>query len=246
MPAVWTGRRSPTYIFGLSMILTCPACATRFAVDTGALGATGRRVRCGACHHVWHQAPPEIDEEATETAAPAGPIAAPAAEPGEAPVRSRAQRPRAAPEPRRTSAASIAWTALVLVVIVVVGGSVVAKDSIIAAWPEAARIYAAFGIPGATSSAGLELRKVTWKREVADNVPLLAIDGEVANSSSGVRSVPKIRAAIVGKDGRELTSWVFAPPKLNLIPGEAVPFHTELKNPPDGAERLTMIFANGA
>jgi predicted Zn finger-like uncharacterized protein len=225
------------------MILTCPACATRFAVESDALGPNGRRVRCGSCRHVWHQAPPELDEEAHEPVA-AAPLAAPATEPDEAPVRMR--RPPPKPARRRNGGASVAWMALALVVLIVIGGTVVAKDSILEAWPASARVYAAFGMMGGTSSAGLELRKVSWKRETADNVPLLSIEGEVANTSQGVRSVPRIRAAVVGKDGQELKSWVFAPPKVNLIPGESVPFHTELKNPPDGAERLTMIFASGA
>lgn len=35
------------------MILTCPNCATKFRVPDGALGATGRLVRCGNCGTEW-------------------------------------------------------------------------------------------------------------------------------------------------------------------------------------------------
>jgi len=35
------------------MILECPQCEARFRVPSDALGARGRRVRCGACGHVW-------------------------------------------------------------------------------------------------------------------------------------------------------------------------------------------------
>jgi predicted Zn finger-like uncharacterized protein len=226
------------------MILTCPACASRFSLDASALGTAGRRVRCGECHHVWHATPPEPEVEVEEGYEPPEPatvrIAAATDDP---PIRPRPTNARAVPA--RRSGAGLAWAVLALIVIIVVGGAVVAKDRILAAWPESGRLYAAFGIANPATGAGLELRKVSWKRDTADNVPLLAIEGEVANASQNVRSVPKIRAAIVGKDGQELKSWVFAPPKLNLIPGESVPFHTELKNPPDGAERLTMIFASG-
>jgi predicted Zn finger-like uncharacterized protein len=225
------------------MILTCPACASHFSLDASALGTAGRRVRCGECHHVWHATPPEVEvEEGHQPPEPAAARIAPATD--EPPIRPRPTSARVAPAPRR-GGAGLAWAALALVVILVVGGAVVAKDRILAVWPEAGRLYAAFGIANPATAAGLELRKVSWKRDTADNVPLLAIEGEVANASQNVRSVPKIRAAIVGKDGQELKSWVFAPPKLNLIPGESVPFHTELRNPPDGAERLTMIFASG-
>jgi predicted Zn finger-like uncharacterized protein len=228
------------------MILTCPDCASRFSLDESALGTAGRRVRCSQCRHVWHAAPPAVEvEEGYEPPQPttvriAPPVDAPPIRPS-LPPSSRA--PRA---PRRTGGAGLAWAALALVVILVLGGAVVAKDEILAAWPESERLYSAFGIVNPGAGSGLELRKVSWKRDMAENVPLLAIEGEVANASQNVRSVPKIRAAIVGKDGHELKSWVFAPPKLNLIPGESVPFRTELRNPPEGAERLTMIFASGS
>lgn len=41
------------------MILTCPACATRYVVDPKAIGASGRTVRCARCHNSWHQDVPE-------------------------------------------------------------------------------------------------------------------------------------------------------------------------------------------
>jgi predicted Zn finger-like uncharacterized protein len=41
------------------MILTCPACATRYVVDPKAIGASGRTVRCARCHETWHQDVPE-------------------------------------------------------------------------------------------------------------------------------------------------------------------------------------------
>ena len=44
------------------MIVSCPHCATDFALPDEALGKAGRKVRCGACSHVWLQ-----------TAEPAGP-----------------------------------------------------------------------------------------------------------------------------------------------------------------------------
>src|SRR5687767_14972228 len=40
------------------MIVTCPACATRYAVAAAAIGVEGRRVRCARCQHVWFQVAP--------------------------------------------------------------------------------------------------------------------------------------------------------------------------------------------
>lgn len=39
------------------MILTCPACATRYDVKDGTIPPQGRQVRCAACGERWHQPP---------------------------------------------------------------------------------------------------------------------------------------------------------------------------------------------
>lgn len=71
------------------MIVTCPACATRYVVDPAAIGSDGRTVRCANCRHEWFQTVPEdvLAEREEAAAAPveetppadaAGPEATPA------------------------------------------------------------------------------------------------------------------------------------------------------------------------
>lgn len=44
-----------------TMIITCPACATRYVVPDSAIGVDGRTVRCAKCRHSWFQEGAELD-----------------------------------------------------------------------------------------------------------------------------------------------------------------------------------------
>ena len=56
------------------MIISCPACSTRYVVPDSAIGAEGRTVRCAKCRHSWLQDGPVLD--LAETQAPEVPPAA--------------------------------------------------------------------------------------------------------------------------------------------------------------------------
>ncbi len=63
------------------MILTCPACGTQYAVKDGSIPEGGRKVRCAACGHSWHQ--PGSPEEQSFPGEDVVPTPEPAPPPGD-------------------------------------------------------------------------------------------------------------------------------------------------------------------
>ena len=65
------------------MVVTCPNCRSRYAVDPLKIGPAGRTVECARCHHQWHQkvdgapAIPELVIRPTTTAPPCPPSSRP-------------------------------------------------------------------------------------------------------------------------------------------------------------------------
>jgi predicted Zn finger-like uncharacterized protein len=215
------------------MILSCPECQTRFAIDAQALRPDGRRVKCGKCEHVWFEEPPA--PSATE------PISVTPLEPDELSSIPTPNLP-AITEADQKRAAGAAWVMVGFLLVVVLALSWFGRESIARAWPTAEIIYTSVGIdafppPGEGLSVDMEVKRVDEKLELV---------GEVLNTTDEIRVLPPVYAVLQDANGKELRQWQIDVDVKELGPGEKVPFSTEIDTVPEGTANVSVLFTNPA
>ncbi len=224
------------------MIVTCPSCNSRYAVDPSALGPGGRTVRCASCGHTWFceapaDLPKSVDLPPPADAEPASAAPADGGRPAPLTV--------TAPRNRGGVGAAIGWLVFVIVVFGSAAGAIVARDRIVDWWPATARFYDAVGLPVGVLGAGLELRDVQTTVKDDNGTSVVVVDGSVTNVSNRPREVPRLRATARSAAEQELKNWVFSPGVLVLLPGETAKFHQELTDSPRGSANLALSFTAG-
>ena len=196
------------------MILTCPACATRYLVDSAAIGEQGRRVRCARCGNSWNQqpeaAPPPEPRRATPRPEPSPDRPRPIPPGSNLPALRRQER-------RSTSAA---WIGFAAVLVGLAAATVLGRERIVAAWPPAKPFYQAVGL-WREPQFGLRGIKVN-----PDGAEAVMIEGEILNSGDAVGAAPGLKVSLLGDDGKEVHGWSVPPGGAAIKPGEARPFRT--------------------
>jgi predicted Zn finger-like uncharacterized protein len=217
------------------MIVTCPACTTRYLVDPRALGDAGRVVRCANCSKTWHQTPPE-DLPRQLDIAPVDVL----------PdfVTGRPQLP-ALPRRRRLSPATVVSAVLVLVLVSAAIAGIAAREEVVALWPPATRLYSMIGLAVQPPGIGLELRKTTPVFTTENGVRTLVVEGEVANISQIARDVPTLKVVLRDRDGAELQALHFDVAEQRLLPGASVPFRTSIPQPNPAATSVLVTIGEG-
>jgi predicted Zn finger-like uncharacterized protein len=221
------------------VILACPACRIRYLVDEQDLNRpAGRTVRCASCGHTWRQPQPLVirDREPMTRIEPE--LGVPP-RPGPLPVPAPQQR-----RPRRRSTLNRVVIASVLVLLVLaVFATIVARGEVIAVWPATARLYALLGLPAMPSGPGLELGEVIPAR-TSDG---LIVEGDITNAGNTARAVPRLRVALRDPNEKEIQFKIIDPPTARLGPGESAHFKTTFDNADETATvKVSFVHDSGA
>ena len=234
------------------MILTCPACATRYQADEAKFPPAGRQVRCARCGHAWHQSAPEPEVSAFAVPEPDPVIEAPEsapvseAEPAEEPMRRRTTwtPPPVKPRPAFLPMLGVAlgWIGLIAVVLLIGLSAVRYRQEITVIWPQSAGVYSRLGMN--VNTHGIDFVHVDYHRESEDGQVVLAVTGAIVNNGSRELPVPQnVRVTLSDSGNHELYHWNFPPGVQTLKPGQTFPFTTRLSSPPASARHLEVRFA---
>jgi predicted Zn finger-like uncharacterized protein len=234
------------------VIVSCPACATRFSLDASLLGPNGRNVRCAKCGHRWKQEPPEPIEPLPPVELDAPPADEPPAgmAPGLAALLSgREQQQKSASQvvvPPKLKPAQpkrkIGLWPWILLLGILCGLAVAAyfyQGPIARMFPAAQSIYDLLGVGESDAARLLQVGNIKSEQRSG----LTAIRGDVFNPTDYPLSVPPLMVTALDKDKNPIgEGFRFRTQESRIAPGETITFRVLYDNPPAGMTGIIVTF----
>ena len=88
----------------------------------------------------------------------------------------------------------------------------------------------------------LDIRNIAPTQEREGEELNLIITGEITNLTGEPQAIPRLRAAILDAQSRELFAWTFESPWTEIGAGQTTGFTTRVPNPPENARGVAVTF----
>jgi predicted Zn finger-like uncharacterized protein len=108
--------------------------------------------------------------------------------------------------------------------------------------PQTASLYGAVGLP--VNLRGLVFENVRTTGELHEGVPVLIVEGTIANVVNKTVEVPRLRFAMRNAAGHEIYAWTSVTGRSILSPGETATFRSRLASPPTDGRDVIVRFLN--
>jgi predicted Zn finger-like uncharacterized protein len=171
--------------------------------------------------------------------------AEPAAEHGATPDSIESVAARRAPKAKKPKNWRIKWPsvglpAVIVLMIAVLGALIGFRSHVVRFAPQTASLYGAIGLP--VNLRGLTFENVRTTGEVHEGVPVLIVEGTIANVVNKTVEVPRIRFALRNPAGQEIYAWTSVTGRSILSPGETTTFRSRLASPPSDGRDVVVRF----
>lgn len=203
------------------MIITCPACATRYTLADSAVGPQGRKVRCAQCGHMWWQAPEDDPVLHPDEVTEFHPVPPPSSK---TPSSRKTAPATSAADPGARRRALVGWGAFLAVLAAIIAAGYVGRATVVRLWPPAALFYETVGLPVEPPGSGLQLQNVRSEQKTEEGKSALLVEGQILNVSETARTVPALRVTALGADRQPLRNWTVEPVPPQILPGEIATF----------------------
>jgi hypothetical protein len=154
---------------------------------------------------------------------------------------------RRAPKPKKSRTRTIKLPRLGLPAAIVVLMAILAtlvgfRTQVVRFAPQTASLFGAIGLP--VNLRGLAFENVRTTGEVHEGVPVLIVEGTIANVTNKTVEVPRLRFAMRNAAGHEIYAWTTVTGRSILSPGETATFRSRLASPPADGRDVIVRFLN--
>lgn len=227
------------------MILTCPACGTRYQMADDKFGTAPRTIRCARCKHDWTEFPvsaplpppatPDADTQFTNTSHSKLPPLPPEAIADDT---STFMAVALHNKPQH-KARQKTYLGLFILSFVLVGGAaalLMLQAPLLKTFPQLEAVYKPLGLVRGPVSAksyhGLAITNITRELEDLNGITSLVFKGQVHNQTVNEMPVPNIEVKLFDDRGVMLDYWKVQPDNNSLQPGSTTAWACRFYNAP--------------